>query len=106
MDGWIATIMGKVTKDFNNQAIPAGLASDATYGVYTKNALSPMPAAWRTAITETFLKSSTQLGVAGNSATRLGLRNLWIQDKIPTTPTGAGATTAGNATVCTGKPGA
>ena len=106
VDGWIATIMGKTTKDFNNQALPVGLASDATFGVYTKNALSPMPAAWRTAITETFLKSSVQLGVAGNQTTKLGLRKLWIQDKIPTTATGAGATTAGNATVCTGKPGA
>ncbi len=106
VNGWVATIMGKTTKDFNNQLMPAGLASDATFGIYAKNALSPMPAAWRNAVTETFLKSSVQLGAVGDQTTKLGLRNLWIQDKIPTTPTGAGATTAGNATVCTGKPGA
>ncbi len=106
VDGWVATIVGKTTKDFNNQVMPAGLASDPTYGTYARNALSPMPGAWRNAIAETFLKSSAQLGVAGQSATRLGLRNLWIQDRIPTTPTGTTSVTAGNATVCLGKPGA
>jgi|GEM_PF-1085226 len=106
VDGWIATIVGKTTKDHNNQAMPAGLASDTLNGIYAKNALSAMPGAWRNAITETFLKSSSQLGQVGNPASKLGLRNLWIQDRIPTTPTGVGATTAGNAAICSGKIGA
>ncbi len=105
VDGFFATLLGKTAKDHNNQTMAAALVSDSVEGIFAKNGLAPLPAAWRTAITETFLKSSLQLDQPGNPATRLGLRNLWIQDKIPTTPTGAGATTAGNG-LCVGKPGA
>jgi phosphate transport system substrate-binding protein len=106
INGFFAFQLGKTTKDHNNQTGPAAVVTDSVEGIFAKNGLAPLPAAWRTAITETFLKASAQLGTVGNTATRLSLRNLWIQDKIPTTPTGAGATTAGNVTICAGKPGA
>jgi phosphate transport system substrate-binding protein len=106
VNGFVATVMGKTTKDFNNQAIPAAMFSDATKGLFAKNGLAPLPGAWKNAITETFLKKSVQVGVVGNATTQLGLRNLWIQDKIPTTNTVLGSTTNGNVTICAGKPGA
>jgi hypothetical protein len=105
VNGFFAQLLGMTTKDFNNQTGPAAVVTDAVNGIFSKSGLAGLPAAWRTAITETFLKSSAQLGTVGNAATRLGLRNLWIQDKIPTTPTGVGSITAGN-TLCVGKPGA
>ena len=106
VDGYFASLVGKVTKDNLNQLQPALMFVDPANGLFAKSGLSALPGAWRTAIAETFLKNSTQLGVAGNASTKLGLRNLWIQDKIPTTPTGAGATTAGNTTICASKVGA
>ncbi|WP_310474882.1 substrate-binding domain-containing protein [Sandarakinorhabdus sp.] len=104
--GFFAFQVGKSPKDHNNQTGPATVVSDTVEGIFAKNGLAPLPAAWRTAITETFLKRSAQLGTVGNPASSLGLLNLWIQDKIPTTPTGAGATTAGNVTICATKQGA
>lgn len=114
VNGFVATVMGKTTKDYNNDTVAAGLFSDATNGLFTKNGLAPLPGSWRNAITETFLKKSVQVGdPAVGATTQLGLRNLWIQDKIPTAaaplpgkPPAAGYLTAGNATVCAGKPGA
>ena len=105
VNGYVATVMGKTTKDSLNQAMPALIFSDAVNGLFAKNGLAALPTAWRNAITETFLKNSVQLGTVGDPTSKLGVRNLWIQDKIPTTPTGAGATTAANS-LCTGKPGA
>lgn len=109
VNGYVATMMGKTTKDYNNDTAAAGLFTDTVNGLFAKNGLAPLPASWRNAITETFLKKSVQVGdpsAGAPATTQLGLRNLWIQDKIPTAATGAGATTAGNATVCAGKPGA
>ncbi len=105
INGFFATLIGKTPKDSLNQAMPAALVTDGVYGIFAKSGLAALPGAWRTAIAETFLKSSAQLGTIGAPASKLGLRNLWIQDKIPTTPTGAGSVTAAN-TLCVGKPGA
>ena len=105
VNGYVGFLTGKTVKDFNNQTVAATLIVDPVNGLFAKNGLAGMPAGWRTAIAETFLKSSAQLGTVGVAASKLGLRNLWIQDKIPTTPTGAGATTAANS-LCAGKPGA
>lgn len=106
INGYFATVVGKTTKDHNNQAFAVKHINDAVNGLFAKNGLAPVPGAWANAITETFLKKSTQVGVVGNATTQLGLRNLWIQDRIPTTPTGVASVTNGNTTVCAGKPGA
>jgi ABC-type phosphate transport system substrate-binding protein len=105
VSGFFATLIGKTPKDSLNQAMPAALVTDGVNGIFSKNGLGALPASWRTAIAETFFKSSAQLGKVGDPTTKLGLRNLWLQDKIPTTPTGAGSITAAN-TLCVGKPGA
>ncbi|MBC7636458.1 MAG: substrate-binding domain-containing protein [Acetobacteraceae bacterium] len=103
--GFFATLIGKTPKDSLNQAMPAALVTDGVNGIFSKNGLGALPASWRTAIAETFFKSSAQLGKVGDATSKLGLRNLWIQDKIPTTPTGAGSVTAANS-LCATKPGA
>lgn len=105
VNGYAGFLVGKTVKDFNNQAAAATLIVDPVNGLFAKNGLAPMPAGWRAAIAETFLKSSTQIGTIGDTTTKLGARNLWIQDKIPTAPTGAGSVTAANS-LCVGKPGA
>jgi ABC-type phosphate transport system substrate-binding protein len=105
VNGMFATFQGKTTRDSTGttatSAIPTKLFSDPVKGVLARNGLAAMPAAWQTAIAETFLKSSTQVGIVGNATTKLGARNLWIQSAIPTT---TAATTANPN--CAGKPGA
>lgn len=105
VNGYFATLVGKTPKDSLNQAMPATLVTDGVNGIFAKSGLAGLPPAWRTAIAETFFKNSLQVGTVGNATTKLGLRNLWIQDRIPTTPTGVASVTAGNS-LCTGKPGA
>ena len=105
IDGVWATFMGKTTRDSTGtttaSAIPTALFTDGNKGVLAVGGLAAMPLAWRNAVAETFLKSSAQLGQAGVPASKLGLRNLWIQSAIPTT---TAATTANPN--CAGKPGA
>lgn len=105
VSGYFATLVGKTPKDSLNQAMPAALVTDGLNGIFAKSGLAGLPGAWRTAIAETFLKNSLQVGKVGDATTKLGLRNLWIQDRIPTTPTGVASVTNGNA-LCVGKPGA
>ncbi len=99
----IALISGKATKEaplvFDANAFIS--TSTTGPGINVQSGIAPLPAAWRAAIAETFLKSSTQLGATGG--TKLGLINvaydstkkgyytvpgtgngLWIQNKIPT----------------------
>jgi hypothetical protein len=99
--GAFANMVGKVTKDDLNQAMPAKLATDPKFGTFALNGLAPLPAGWQTAINETFFKNSTQVGIVGDPTSKLGLRNLWIQSKLPTSNTGAGLETANPS--CTGK---
>lgn len=107
VNGFFATLMGKTPKDSNNQAFAVAFATDAVNGLMAKNGLAPLPGSWKNAITETFFKKSVQVGDTANPATsKLGDRNLWIQDKIPTAPTGAGSINNANLTICAGKPGA
>jgi len=105
VNGYFATLIGKTPKDSLNQAMPAALVTDGVNGIFAKSGLAGLPAAWRTAIAETFLKNSLQVGKVGDLTSKLGLRNLWIQDRIPTTPTGVASVTNGNS-LCVGKPGA
>lgn len=110
IDGLWATFVGKTTLDSTGTTaaskIPVKLLTDPVKGVLAKNGLAPMPAAWTAAIAETFLKSSTQVGTVGNAASKLGNRNLWIQNKIPTLATdNTEAKVFGNPN-CAGKPGA
>lgn len=106
VNGFFATLVGKTPKDSLNQSMPAPLATSATVGIFSKSGLSGLPTAWRNAIAETFLKSSLQVGTVGVPTTKLGLRNLWIQDRIPTTPTGVTSIVNGNATICASRVGA
>lgn len=107
VNGFFATSIGKTPKDSLNLSMPATLATSGTAGIYAKTGLSGLPAAWRTAIAETFFKKSLQVGVVGQPTTQLGLRNLWIQDRIPTVaPPAAAGIVNGNTTICAGKPGA
>ncbi len=104
--GYFDFLLGRVTKDFNNQGGPTNVVVDAVNGVFARSGLAPMPAAWRTAMFETFFRNSIQVGnTASPSTTTLGGRNLWIQNAVPTTPANT-ATLTGNITVCAGKPGA
>ncbi|MDT0508412.1 substrate-binding domain-containing protein [Novosphingobium sp. MMS21-SN21R] len=102
----IALIAGKATKEaplvFDANAFIS--TSKTGPGINVQSGIAPMPAAWRAAIAETFLKSSTQLGATGG--TKLGQINvaydavkkgyytvpgtgngLWIQSVIPTSAT-------------------
>lgn len=83
-------IYGKITKknavggasppslNLSANTLPGTAA--ASLGVLAKSNTSTVPAGWRNAITETFLKKSTQV----SNGTVLGSLNLWIQSKIPT----------------------
>lgn len=105
IDSFFATLFGKTTREHNNQMLPVNIFADPVVGTFARNGIAPMPASWRTAITETFLKRSLQIGKIGDLTTRLGDRNLWIQDKLAYgTPAAPGVTTA-NPT-CASKPGA
>ena len=105
VNGTFALFAGKDTLDSTGTTatskIPPKLVTDTVKGVFARNGLAAMPAAWQTAIAETFFKSSVQNGGAGT----LGARNLWIQNRIPTAATGTNSTTAANP-LCSGKPGA
>ena len=111
VNGFFATLIGKTPKDSLNLSMPAALATSGTAGIFAKTGLSGLPTAWRNAIAETFFKKSLQAGTVGNTATQLGLRNLWIQDRIPTgAPPATTGIVNGNTTICgtgiTAKPGA
>lgn len=107
VNGFFATLVGKTPKDSLNVSMPATLATSGTAGIFAKTGLSGLPAAWRTAIAETFFKKSLQVGVVGQPTTQLGLRNLWIQDRIPTgAPPAVTGVVNGNTTICAGKVGA
>lgn len=110
IDGVWATFVGKTTLDSTGTTaaskIPVKLLTDPVKGVLAKNGLAAMPAAWTAAIAETFLKSSTQVGTVGDPTTKLGLRNLWIQNKIAALATDNLETKVFGNPTCTGKPGA
>lgn len=105
VNGYFATLIGKTLKDSVNADIPGALATDVFNGIFSKSGLSGLPLAWRNAISETFLNDSVQIGKTGDATTRLGLRNLWIQNRIPPAATGPFSVTKANS-LCTGKPGA
>ncbi len=77
-------------------------------GIFTQFGIGVVPAAWQNAISETFLKRSTQLSGGGT----LGALNLWIQDRAPVKATDFdGIVAAGNTEildnpVCSGNTGA
>ena len=110
IDGVWAVFVGKTTLDSTGvtaaSKIPVKLLTDPIKGVLAKNGLAAMPAAWTAAISETFLKSSLQVGTVGVATSKLGLRNLWIQNKIPTLAADSSETKVFGNPGCTGKPGA
>ncbi len=97
---YIQYIMGKVTKKNAIGGTPASInlsantfpgTAAASLGILTKSNIATVPAGWRTAIVETFLKKSTQKANGTTGAT-LGSLNLWIQTAQPVTATGTAAT--------------
>lgn len=99
----IGLILGKATKEAPLVFDPNVFISTSktSPGINIQSGFAPMPAAWRTAMTETFLKSSAQVGATGG--TKLGQINvaydaakkayatvpgtgngLWIQNVLPT----------------------
>ncbi len=91
----MGAFIGKVTRDSSNVAFSADLfkGTGTIPGIFAANGVAPMPTAWITAISETYLKRSTQ----ASNGTTLGNLNLWIQSKIPTSAadvTGAKAVTS------------
>ena len=114
----IALIVGKATKEeiaFNVNVFTNTAATAP--GIESRNGIAPLPAAWRTAIAETFLKKSTQAsggftlgsittafntaiepvsGLAYNryeTTAGTGGKGLWIQSVIPATTAAATAST-------------
>jgi phosphate transport system substrate-binding protein len=119
MNNIISLVVGKAGK----QEIPYNVnvminAAATAPGVLQRNGIAPLPAGWRTAITETFLKKSTtassgftlgQIGTTFNQSiepvsglpynryettTGTGGNGLWIQNVIPATTAAANATTS------------
>lgn len=75
---------GKITKNSVNGAVSANTfkGTGATaLGIIPQSNVAVPSGAWVNAITETFLKRSTQ----SSGGATLGARNLWIQDGNPTT---------------------
>jgi len=115
---YIQYIMGKVTKKNAAGGNPSSISLSAntfpgtgatTFGILAKSNVATVPAGWRTAIVETFLKQSTQ----ASGGVTLGGLNLWIQSAQPVTATGTAATSltsvdapANKNTVCTSVTGA
>ncbi len=102
---FMGVALGKVTKDSAGTTFSVNLikGTGTPPGVLAANGIAPMPTAWISAISETFLKKSTQ---ASNGIV-LGNLNLWMQSKIPTGTadvTGAKAVTSNP--VCTAGTGA
>jgi len=78
----------------NNRVSPTAFVGTATgkLGFKAQLGIAPLPAAWSVAITETFLKYSTQK--AADGTTLLGSRGLFIQNGLPTAAVlGKGKTT-------------
>lgn len=75
---FLTATLGGVTKNSENQAVSAQLftSSNASNpGLLAQLNIAPLPQAWRTAITETFLKKSTTGALAN--------KNLWISSNLP-----------------------
>lgn len=83
-------------------------------GIQAQNGIAPLPAGWRTAISETFLKKSAQasngyilgqIQVSNNATTgATGGSGLWIQNLIPTTTANANSSLSNS--TCTVNAGA
>lgn len=117
---YIQYIMGKVTKKNAAGGTPSSInlsantmpgTAAANLGILAKSNIATVPAGWRTAIVETFLKKSTQSASgAGTGAPQLGSLNLWIQTaqattNVPHTQTGAGAAPTNLGTIDAGAGG-
>ena len=84
---FVSLNFGKVTKTSQNKAISANTfkgSAPTSLGIVPKSGIAAMPAGWQNAINETFLKKSVQDGDPTAPIAKLGDRNLWIQDKLPT----------------------
>lgn len=84
---FVSLNFGKVTKTYQNKAISANTfkgSAPTSLGIVPKSGIAAMPAGWQNAINETFLKKSVQDGDPTATIAKLGDRNLWIQDKLPT----------------------
>lgn len=87
----ISLHFGQVTKDSSNFSLNANTfkgVGATNLGIIAKSNIGLVSAGWQNAIKETFLKSSAQL----SGGVKLGTRNLWIQDSLPTTASDLDAT--------------
>jgi hypothetical protein len=104
MGQFMGTLFGKVTKKSDGTTLSANTfkgTSTASFGILSKSNTGLVPAGWQTAITETFLKKSTQkstiaAGPSAGTVVTLGTLNadpaqvatagngLWIQSFAPT----------------------
>ena len=85
---YMGLMFGKITKNSLNTAVHANTfkGTGATaLGIIPQSNMTLPAAGWINAITETFLKKSTQDGDPTAVVAKLGDRNLWIQDNYPTT---------------------
>jgi hypothetical protein len=87
---YMGLLFGKVTKNSAGTALSANTfkgTGATSLGIVPGNNIAQPPAGWQTAITETFLKKSTQSSTptGGGAAVVLGTQNLWIQDAAPST---------------------
>jgi len=88
MANMIQLQFGKLTKNSVNTAVSANTfkgTGPTALGIITQSNVAIPSAGWVNAITETFLKKSTQDGDTSAAVAKLGDRNLWIQDGNPTT---------------------
>lgn len=83
---YMGLMLGSVVKNSTGTAVSNQTfrgPSDANLGIIAESNLGGMPVSWANAITQTYLRKSTQ---PGNSTT-LGAQNLWIQDGLTATAT-------------------
>jgi hypothetical protein len=84
MATFLSATLGKITLNSANTKISPNMfigAATGKVGFKAQIGIAPMPAAWATAIQETFLKYSLQKAADG---TLLGARGLYIQNGLPT----------------------
>ncbi|MFM9976621.1 MAG: substrate-binding domain-containing protein [Sphingomonadaceae bacterium] len=99
-------VMGRVTKKNAIGGSPASINLSAntfpgtgapTLGILSKSNTATIPAGWRTAVVETFLKYSTQSASgSGTAAPQLNSLNLWIQTAQPALASGPASTLKSN----------
>jgi hypothetical protein len=105
---YISLTLGKITKKSDNTPLSSntfkGTGATAV-GIFAQSNIAPLPGGWANAINETFLKNSAQDGDPTAAVAKLGARNLWIQDKLPTKASDIDGINSGTNKEVLGNPG-